>query len=112
MTLPGDQECMQLLHMVRMELLAKEKLDALSKMSLKLEHTSQSMSQLLVDHILDSKELQGPVQLEKNGYSSASQNEEDGILAEVFRRIGIISKTFFEFGVGNGLQNNTLHFLL
>jgi len=40
-----------------------------------------------------------------------SQNGEDGIIAEIFRRIGTTNKTFVEFGVGDGLQNNT-RFLL
>ncbi|WP_020468909.1 hypothetical protein [Zavarzinella formosa] len=36
-----------------------------------------------------------------------SQNGEDGIIGEIFRRIGSGSKTFVEIGVGDGLQNNT-----
>lgn len=36
-----------------------------------------------------------------------SQNNEDGIIAEIFRRIGTVNRTFIEFGVGDGLQNNT-----
>ncbi|HET9445416.1 MAG TPA: hypothetical protein VFO35_04110 [Steroidobacteraceae bacterium] len=45
--------------------------------------------------------------LERHGYRSFSQNDEDGILQEIFRRIGPQTLTFAEFGVGNGLQNNT-----
>src|SRR5688572_14772679 len=36
-----------------------------------------------------------------------SQNGEDGILAEVFRRIGVGARTFVELGVGDGTQCNT-----
>jgi hypothetical protein len=36
-----------------------------------------------------------------------SQNGEDGILAEIFRRIGTRSRFFVESGVGDGLENNT-----
>ena len=36
-----------------------------------------------------------------------SQNGEDGILAEIFRRIGPGARTFVEFGVGDGRQCNT-----
>ena len=36
-----------------------------------------------------------------------SQNNEDGIIAEIFRRIGTENRTFVEFGVGDGRQNNT-----
>lgn len=45
------------------------------------------------------------------GHKAFSQNEEDGILNEIFRRVGVTSRTFFEVGVGNGLQNNTLFWL-
>ena len=38
-----------------------------------------------------------------------SQTDEDGITVEIIRRIGLIGDgTFCEFGVGNGLENNTL----
>lgn len=40
-----------------------------------------------------------------------SQNNEDGIIAEIFRRIGNKTFRFVEIGVENGLQNNT-RFLL
>jgi hypothetical protein len=36
-----------------------------------------------------------------------SQNGEDGIIREIFRRIGTTDKTFAEIGVGNGYENNT-----
>jgi hypothetical protein len=36
-----------------------------------------------------------------------SQNNEDGILAEIFRRIGITTRRFVEFGVGDGRENNS-----
>lgn len=36
-----------------------------------------------------------------------SQNGEDGIIEEVFNRIGTESRIFIEIGIGNGLENNT-----
>jgi hypothetical protein len=50
--------------------------------------------------------------LERYGFKVYSQNDEDGIIQEIFTRIGTTSKTFVEFGVGNGLENNTLALLL
>jgi hypothetical protein len=49
----------------------------------------------------------------RHGEKYFSQNDEDGILLEIVRRIGLDSKaTFLECGVGNGLENNTLILLM
>jgi hypothetical protein len=45
------------------------------------------------------------------GHKVYSQQDEDGMLREIFRRIGVTNKVFVEFGVGNGLENNTLALL-
>jgi hypothetical protein len=37
-----------------------------------------------------------------------SQNDEDGITFEILRRIRIANGVFAEYGVGNGVENNTL----
>ena len=42
------------------------------------------------------------------GKKCFSQNEEDGITLEIIRRLGISTGTYAEYGVGNGLENNTL----
>lgn len=36
-----------------------------------------------------------------------SQNNEDGVIAEIFRRIGTESKTFVEVAAGDGIENTT-----
>jgi len=46
------------------------------------------------------------------GAKSYSQNDEDGIIAEIFNRIGSTNKTFVEFGVGLGLESNAFNLLL
>lgn len=38
-----------------------------------------------------------------------SQYTEDGLLDEIFRRIGTTDQYFVEFGVGDGLENNTAY---
>jgi hypothetical protein len=40
-----------------------------------------------------------------------SQSGEDGIIHEIFRRIGTTSRVFAEVGVGNGIENNTAFLL-
>lgn len=49
--------------------------------------------------------------LEPFGYKVYSQNDEDGIIEEIFRRLNISSGVFAEIGVENGLECNTLYLL-
>ncbi len=53
-----------------------------------------------------------PKRLLRYGAKAYSQNDEDGILAEIFRRIGPAGRTFVEIGAGAGLENNTLALLV
>ena len=57
------------------------------------------------------KRLSNKMALENFGYKVYSQNDEDGIINEIFKRIGVTTKEFIEFGVQNGLESNC-HFLL
>jgi hypothetical protein len=41
-----------------------------------------------------------------------SQSGEDGVIEEIFKRIGTTNKQFVEFGVSQGLENNTAYLLL
>jgi hypothetical protein len=54
--------------------------------------------------------------LERHGRKVWSQNDEDGILEEIFRRIGTAGSgqpgTFVEFGVSHGRECNTLKLLV
>src|SRR5437660_108976 len=53
-----------------------------------------------------------PKRLLRHGYKVYSQNDEDGIIAEIFRRIGVVGKTFVEFGVETGVECNTAKLLV
>ncbi len=52
-----------------------------------------------------------PKRLVRYGWKAYCQNDEDGIIAEIFRRIGVTSRRFMEIGV-SVLENNTLALLL
>jgi hypothetical protein len=52
-----------------------------------------------------------PKRLEPYGFKVYSQNDEDGILEEIFNRLQIAKGTFIEIGVGNGLECNTFYLL-
>lgn len=55
--------------------------------------------------------MKNEICLEQYGYKVYSQNDEDGIIQEIFKRIGHTNKCFVEFGVQNGLDSNG-HYLL
>lgn len=54
------------------------------------------------------KRDQRPGTLGSHGLRVFSQSDEDGITMEIIRRLNIKDGVFIEFGVGNGLENNTL----
>lgn len=54
---------------------------------------------------------EGPRSLRPFEQMVYSQNGEDGVIGEIFRRIGAPTRTFVEIGVGDGWQNNSLFLL-
>lgn len=62
--------------------------------------------------LLQSERFRQPLRLNRSGYSLYSQSDEDGIIEEIFRRIGETNRVFVEFGCGDGLENNTHALLL
>lgn len=58
------------------------------------------------------KRLANDKYLDGYGYKVYSQNDEDGIIHEIFNRIGIKTKRFVEFGVDRGIESNTHALLL
>jgi len=75
-------------------------------------HDTALVKQLIVEQqnftFLQTPRAQEPRRLLSAGYTVFSQADEDGILAEIFRRIGSTSKTAVEFGLQHGLESNTL----
>jgi hypothetical protein len=65
----------------------------------------------MMRELQESPRYRDPRHLIPHGYKVYSQNEEDGIIREIFNRIGTTNKVFVELGVGNGLENNTLTLL-
>jgi hypothetical protein len=61
----------------------------------------------VIETLLAQPALADPKRLERHGGKTFSQNDEDGIIGEIFRRIGAPHRTFVEFGCGDGLENNT-----
>lgn len=53
-----------------------------------------------------------PKRLLRHGFKVYSQHDEDGIIQEIFRRIGAPMRTFVEFGVETGVECNTVKLLI
>lgn len=93
------------------------------KMISRLWHTSNAnhkLSRLLEIHTEDflqrylyqNPRYASPKRLNRYEFKVFSQNGEDGIIEEIFRRIGTTNTMFVELGVGNGLENNTAYLLV
>ena len=65
-----------------------------------------------VKDLLSEPKYKDSKRLEPHGFKVYSQYDEDGIIQEIFKRLGVASKTFVEFGVEDGLENNSLKLLL
>lgn len=63
---------------------------------------------LVLDIRTQASRHQHPNPLNRSGAKGFSQADEDGITLEIVRRLGLDNGTYAEFGVGNGLENNTL----
>ncbi|MGY4829797.1 hypothetical protein ACVNIS_14610 [Sphaerotilaceae bacterium SBD11-9] len=91
----------------------------------KQKHTAVEVMPSMAQHVNLTARLQAAQWLESrkaaalarnpllvHGRQVYSQNDEDGIIEEIWRRVGGGTPgSFIEFGVGDGMENNTLHLL-
>jgi hypothetical protein len=68
--------------------------------------------EFLQRHLHQNPRYASSKRLNRYEFKVFSQNGEDGIIEEIFNRIGATDKFFVEFGVGNGLENNTAYLLV
>ena len=68
--------------------------------------------ELLRMTILSDLKYHDPKRLNRYELRHFSQNGEDGIIAEIFHRIGTSTRIFAELGVGDGMENNSAYLLL
>lgn len=66
----------------------------------------------LQEYLYNHPRYQQPKKLNLSEFKVFSQAGEDGIISEIFNRIGTTNQFFVEFGVGNGLENNTAYLLI
>ena len=65
----------------------------------------------ILENLKKNHRYQDAKSLVPHGFKIYSQNDEDGIIREIFGRIGTTNKIFLELGIGDGLENNTLALL-
>ena len=63
-------------------------------------------------NLLQQERYKDKRRLQRYEYQIYSQHGEDGIINEIFKRIGTKNKTFVEFGCQDGMTNNTTALLL
>lgn len=80
-------------------------LRAVAELQLRLD------KELLTANLLAQSKYQDPKRLNRHEAQVFSQNGEDGIIAEIFARIGVVDRIFVEFGAGDGMENNTAYLL-
>jgi len=69
------------------------------------------VAQFLEENLYNNPKYKNSNRLNKHEYQAFSQYGEDGIIEEIFNRIGTTNKYFIEFGVENGLECNSLNLL-
>jgi hypothetical protein len=84
----------------------------LQKQAEQSRHLAQLRVQRAWDEEMKKPRHADPKRLVRYGYKVYSQNDEDGIIAEIFRRIGTTNRTFVEFGVETGVECNTAKLLV
>lgn len=72
---------------------------------------SLQIDDFIQKHLFNNPRYQAPDKLNRFEFQAFSQFGEDGIIDEIFRRIGITNRFFVEFGVENGTETNTTYLL-
>jgi hypothetical protein len=74
------------------------------------ERTARAV-ELLDFQLRDHPRYGDPRRLLAHAFQVNSQNGEDGMIREIFRRIGTTDRVFAEVGIGDGRENNTAFLL-
>lgn len=72
------------------------------------EIVASAASELVKQSLLSQPRYRDPKRLTPYEAKVFSENGEDGIIAEIFQRIGTTNRYFTEFGSSDGMENNTV----
>lgn len=84
---------------------------SLAKLATLQTQALRAQQELYLRQLLADERYLDPKRLLRHEYQVYSQNGEDGVLAEIFHRIGVKDRVFVELGTGDGLINNTVFLL-
>lgn len=101
------EQIVQAVDMIEQLTKRSDMIEQLAKMSDMIERLAK-MYDMLLDYQTRSIREKHKNPLNKFGNKCFSQTDEDGITLEIIRRLGIKDGVYAEFGVGNGLENNTI----
>lgn len=85
--------------------------DKLDQVHRTLDDLYQIQADKCIEELLASPRYSDPKRLNRWEHKVFSQAGEDGIIAEIFRRIGTTNRVFVELAPGDGLENNTRYLL-
>jgi hypothetical protein len=74
--------------------------------------TTTALYAMQREALLSNDRSRDPRRLLAHGFRAFSQHDEDGMIQEIFKRIGVSNRVFVEFGVGDGTENNSLYLML
>lgn len=77
-----------------------------------LRDTDVLIETYLQRHLYNNPKYADDLRLTRSQYQIYSQFGEDGMIAEIFARIGTTNRFFVEIGAGDGRENNTTSLLL
>jgi hypothetical protein len=80
--------------------------------ALRSDHALQMDLIRFRNELLETPRHADPKRLVRYGFKVYSQCDEDGIIQEIFRRIGTSNRTFVEFGVETAVECNTVKLLI
>jgi len=94
----------------------QDELRQLSSTNKALLKTQSTVKDLMIEdylsnHLYNNPKYSDSKKLNQYEFKAYSQGGEDGIIQEIFNRIGTTNQYFVEFGVGVGLENNTAFLL-
>jgi hypothetical protein len=67
----------------------------------------KNIEENLINNLVEERCHNNKNELNNFEFKAFSQNGEDGLIHEIFKRIGLTNKVFVEFGVQDGLESNS-----